>query len=293
MSTDRLTPLFRHFRARAQLFHAGALCGITQYDAALGTGFLHVLRAGRIELRHRGRRPGLPARLVLTQPTLLFYPQPVDHQVLCSAEDGADLVCAALAFDGGGQHPLARALPPLLVLPLDALESLRPTLTLLFAEADAVRCGQPLLADRLAEVLMIQLLRWLLDHAEHPALPPGLMNGLAHPGLARALAAMHERPAEPWTLQALAALAAMSRSAFAPAFRQAVGQTPGEYLAQWRLALAQQRLARGEALNRVAEAVGYGSAATLSRAFSAHTGRSPRAWLKQRAAEAAAAGRAA
>ncbi|MBI5256638.1 MAG: AraC family transcriptional regulator [Burkholderiales bacterium] len=287
MSTDRLTPLFRHFRARAHLFHAGALCGITRYDAALGTGFLHVLRAGRLELRHHGRRAGLPARLVLERPTLLFYPRPVDHQFLCSAEDGADLVCAALAFDGGGQHPLARALPPLLVITLDELAPLRMTLELLFAEADAVRCGQPLLADRLAEVLLIQLLRWLLDHPGRQALPAGLVNGLAHPGLARALAAMHERPAEPWTLPALAALAAMSRSAFAPAFRQAVGQTPGEYLAQWRLALAQQRLARGEPLHRVADAVGYGSAATLSRAFSARTGLSPRVWLQQRAAEAA------
>ena len=289
MPPDRLTALFQHFRVRAHLFHAGALCGLSHYDAARGTGFLHVLRRGRIELRHRGRRAGLPARLVLNQPTLLFYPRPADHEILCSAEDGAELVCAALAFEGGGGHPLARALPPLLVMPLDALGPLDMTLTLLFAEADAVRCGQPLLADRLCEVLMIQLLRWLLDHPGPHALPPGLVGGLAHPGLARALAAMHERPAEPWTLQSLAGLAAMSRSAFAPAFRQAVGQTPGEYLAQWRLALAQQRLARGEALERVAGAVGYGSAATLSRAFSARTGLSPRARLRQRAAGPATA----
>ncbi|MCB1570965.1 MAG: AraC family transcriptional regulator, partial [Xanthomonadales bacterium] len=48
------------------------------------------------------------------------------------------------------------------------------------------------LADRLFEVLVLQLLRWLLDHAEEAGLQDGLLAGLSHPRLARVLTAIHE-----------------------------------------------------------------------------------------------------
>ncbi len=70
----------------------------------------------------------------------------------------------------------------------------------------------------------------------------------------------------------------MSRSVFAAAFRDTVGITPGHYLREWRIGLAQQALRRGRPLKAVAADVGYGSEAALSRAFRASTGRSPREW---------------
>ena len=82
----------------------------------------------------------------------------------------------------------------------------------------------------------------------------------------------------------LARQAGMSRSVFAAAFRDTVGSTPGQYLQEWRIGLAQQALRRGRPLKAVAADVGYGSEAALSRAFKAQTGRSPREWKK--AAEA-------
>ena len=39
--------------------------------------------------------------------------------------------------------------------------SLNMALELLFAETDHVRCGQRLLVDRIFEVVVIQLMRWL------------------------------------------------------------------------------------------------------------------------------------
>uniref|UniRef100_UPI0034D6EDFC cupin domain-containing protein n=2 Tax=Pseudomonadota TaxID=1224 RepID=UPI0034D6EDFC len=68
------------------------------------------------------------------------------------------------------------------------------------AEAERVRCGQRLLADRLFEVLLLQLLRWMLDQRD-AALPVGLLRGLADPRLARALTALHASPGAGWTLQ--------------------------------------------------------------------------------------------
>lgn len=268
------------FRVRARLFHAGPLCGVTHYAAEPGRGFLHVLRRGEMVVTHRPRQ-GAPRRVMVQEPTLLFYPRPLEHDFHNAPQDGADFVCATLDFEGGASHPLVRALPAVIVLPLARAEGLQQTLALLFAEAERVRCGQRLLADRLFEVLLLQLLRWLLDHPAEAGLPGGLLLGLGHPQLARALVAMHEHPGQPWSLAALAERAGMSRSAFAAAFKVHVGQTPGDYLLHWRIALAQGLLRQGRPLKAVADELGYGGGASLSRAFSQAVGCSPRAWLAQ------------
>lgn len=279
MTLDRLSSLLERFRVRAHLFHAGPLCGVTHYAATPGRGFLHVMRRGEMVLTHRARS-GAPRRLKLTEPTLLFYPRPLAHDFHNAPAEGADFACAAVEFEGGEQHPLARALPPVVVLPLARLPGLQHTLDLLFAETEQVRCGQRLLADRLFEVLLIQLLRWLLDHPGDSGMPAGLLAGLSHPQLARTLVALHERPGDDWTLPRMAAHAGMSRSAFAAAFKSQVGTGPAEYLAQWRLSIAQQRLRHGAPLKTVALDLGYSSAAALSRVFTQKVGMSPRAYLQ-------------
>ena len=87
----------------------------------------------------------------------------------------------------------------------------------------------------------------------------------------------------------MAEVAGMSRSVFAASFREAMGTTPGQYLQGWRVGLAQQALRQGRPLKRIADEVGYGSEAALSRAFKAHSGVSPRAWRQARAAREAVA----
>ncbi|MGY4830126.1 AraC family transcriptional regulator [Sphaerotilaceae bacterium SBD11-9] len=277
---DRLSTLLERFRVRSHLFHAGPLCGETRYAALPGLGFLHVMRCGEMVVTHQPRK-GVRKRIHVREPSLLFYPRPQAHDFHHTAEGDNDFACATVRFDGGALHPLARALPPVLVLPLSQVEGLAPTIALLFAETGRVRCGQRLLADRLLDVLLLQLLRWLLDHPEQGSLPAGLLAGLAHPQLAKALAALHEQPGEAWTLPRMAERAGMSRSAFAAAFKREVGEAPAEYLAQWRLAIAQAELRQGSALKAVAEGLGYSSASALSRVFTQKLGASPRAWLRQ------------
>lgn len=278
---DRLQGLLQHFRVRADLFHAGPLCGVTHFAAEPGRGFLHVLRRGEMVVTHRPRRAA-SRRIAVAEPALLFYPRALAHDFHNAPAEGSDFVCASVAWEGGDQHPLARALPPLVLLPLRALPELQHTLTLLFAEAGQVRCGRRLMADRLFEVLLLQLLRWLLDHPGEGGVPCGLLTGLAHPKLARALVAMHERPGDAWSLDRLAGTAGMSRSAFAACFREHVGEPPAAYLASWRLSLARERLRAGQPLKRVAEELGYTPNA-LSRAFAQALGVSPRAWLQSAA----------
>jgi AraC-like DNA-binding protein len=286
-NTDRLGTLFDRFRVQAETFFAGPLCSQPHYDRARGRGFMHLLRSGRLRVVHE-QADGAPQPIELSEPTLIFYPRPWAHGFLMGERGEAELLCATLRFDGGEAHPLASALPAVLIVPLRELQPIEHTLALLFGEAENAVRGDRLLADRLFEVLLIQLLRWLLERPERYAVQPGLMLGLAHPQLALALLAMQRRPHEAWTLESLAACAGMSRSAFAASFREVVGQTPLEHLAQWRMALAKQALLRGEPVKRIAAEVGYGSASALSRAFTARSGQAPQQWLAARRADGAA-----
>jgi len=272
--TDRLAVLLERYPVAADVFHAGALCGIHQVEAAGGLGQLHLVRRGPLEVFHGG------GTLRIEEPSVLLYPRPLAHRFVSDAEVGADMACAHLRFDSGASNPIVRALPDVLCLPLDAIPGAHGVLALLFEEALAQRCGRVALVNRLFEVLLIQILR---ERMESGQVQVGLLAGLGHPRLRHALVAMHEAPAKDWSLDELAAVAGMSRSAFANAFRDAVGTTPGQYLQGWRVGLAQQALRQGRPLKRVADDVGYGSDAALSRAFKAHAGMSPREWLRSRA----------
>lgn len=267
--TDRLDALFTHFAVTARMFNSGPLCGINDIDEP-EVGHLHVVREGRVEVRHGG---GLAVEVV--EPTLLLYPRPVPHRFITDPVHGAALYCARLRFEGGASNPVTEALPPLIALPLASLEGTEVVLTLLFDEAMHERCGRRVMLDRLFEVLLVQVLRNLMERGEMQA---GMFSGLAHPKLRHALVAIHEQPAGDWTLDVLAQRAGMSRSAFAGAFREIVGETPGAYLQRWRIGLAQRALREGKPLKRVADEIGYGSEAALSRAFKAQTGQSPREW---------------
>jgi AraC-like DNA-binding protein len=92
---------------------------------------------------------------------------------------------------------------------------------------------------------------------------------------------MHAEPARAWSLETLAATAGMSRARFAATFREVVGMTPGSYLGEWRLGVAQSLLRKGKSVQLVADVVGYGSASALSRVFRAQTGQTPTEWLRQ------------
>lgn len=280
-SVDRLAGLLERFRVQAHLFHVGPLCGVTHFDAKVGRGFLHVLRRGELVVTH-AQRSGAPRKIRVTEPTLLLYPRPLEHQFHNAPDEGSDFVCASLDFEGGVKHPIVAALPPVMVVPLHTVDGLEQTLALLFTETERVRCGQRQVANRLFEVLLLQLLRWLLDHPGAAGMTKGLIYGLAHPKLARALTALHERPGAAWTLEQMAQTAGMSRSAFAAEFKLQVGIGPAEYLLTWRVSLAQSMLQEGSSIKLVGEKLGYASAASFSRAFCQSIGVSPRKWVQSR-----------
>ncbi len=281
---DRLSNLLERFRVRAHLFHAGPLCGTSTFEARPGRAFMHVLRRGTMRVTHPRMR-GLRREMVVSEPSLLLYPRAVGHVFHNPPRDGSDFSCATLDFEGGERHPLVAALPSLVKVPLARVDGLAPALDLLFSETDRVRCGSRLVADRLFEVVLVQVLRWMLDHPGEAGVTGGLVAGMSDPRLARALVAIHGAPSAAWTVESMAREAGMSRAAFAAAFRAVVERTPVDYLTDWRLTIALDAVRSGRPVKVVADAVGYGSAAALSKAFRERLGASPRHLLALEAAQ--------
>ncbi|MEZ5585507.1 MAG: AraC family transcriptional regulator [Sedimenticolaceae bacterium] len=266
---DRLVSLLKWFGLHARVFQAGPLCRSATFDAGDGLGYIHVLRSGRLRVETAGH----PATQV-DEPSLVFYMTPTSHR-LRPQGDGAELVCASFEFGAGLRNPLVMALPEMVTVALTDLPNLGATIEVLFREASEQHCGRQAILDRLAEVLIIQLLRELMDQGR---IESGLLAGLSNPRLIKSINAIHADPRRAWTLEELAALSNMSRARFAIHFRETVGSTPMAYVGEWRLSVARSLLRLGKSVQTIADEVGYGSASALSRAFAAQTGMSPSEW---------------
>lgn len=270
---DRLSLLLNRFPLSAGVFYTGQICGIHHFGRDTQRGHLHLVRRGPVLLT--GGREG---SLSIDEPTLLFLPRPDTHRLIADDRDGADVVCAAIQFGGGGRNPITDSLPALVRVPLADLPGAQALLELLYDEAFAQRCARQAALDRLCELLLIRLLRHCLDHGLTHG---GTLAGLADPRLAKALVALHGEPSRPWELVDLARVAGMSRARFALHFREVTGDTPADYLASWRIALAQGLLRSGRPLKQVALEIGYGSASAFTRAFIRKIGQPPTHWLRQ------------
>jgi AraC-like DNA-binding protein len=268
---DAFATLLRGFKLKSRVFFAGQLCGAAQQDIRSGQGHLHMLRRGPMQVQGPQGQS-----LSLSQPSVLFLPRPTAHQLSSDERGGADLVCATVELGAQFGNPLVAALPELMVLPLAALPALHGVLDALFAEAFAQEPGREAALDRLSEVVLVHLFRHALQQSQFQG---GVMAALADPRLGKALQAMHGQPAQGWTLALLAEQAGMSRARFASHFMAVLGTPPAEYLALWRISLAQGLLSQGRALKTIADEVGYGSTKALSRAFSRRVGCTPMTWL--------------
>jgi AraC-like DNA-binding protein len=111
----------------------------------------------------------------------------------------------------------------------------------------------------------------------------GWLRAIFDPQVGAALSAVHDSVSTPWTVESLAEAATMSRSAFAVRFKELLGQTPLEYVTEWRMQKAMQLLERRDKkLIDIARSVGYESDAAFSKAFKRVVGASPGEYLKRR-----------
>jgi AraC-like DNA-binding protein len=199
--------------------------------------------------------------------------------------DRTQVICGFLGCDAKPFNPLLATLPRVIHMPSagDGGSVLRSLVELAVAECNAPRPGSESVLSRLSELLFVEVVRRYVSQ-----LPPegrGWIAGLRDEHIGLALQKLHERPAHPWSLEELAKAVGVSRSTLAERFAELVGVPPIQYLAQWRIQLAASLLRAGKAsLAEIADRVGYGSEAALSRAFKRQVGVAP-AHYRSRTAE--------
>jgi AraC-like DNA-binding protein len=164
---------------------------------------------------------------------------------------------------------------------------MQSTLRLMAAEARELRPGGEAVITRLADILVVQALRYWLE--SDPAAQSGWLGALQDKQIGRAIALIHREPARPWTVASLAHELAMSRSAFAARFTELVGEPVMQYIARWRMQLALSSLRdEGGTVGELANQLGYRSEAAFARAFKRVIGVPPGAIKRRPAPEASA-----
>jgi AraC-like DNA-binding protein len=189
-------------------------------------------------------------------------------------------VCGFLGCDARPFNPLLAAMPRLMCLRRGTGEVshlLDSLIDLTLGDASGERAGLQSIRLRLSELMFVELLRLYLETLEPDQ--TGWLAGLRDPVVGRAMALLHEKPVQSWSLGGLAREAGVSRSVLAARFTTLVGCAPMQYLARWRVQLAARLLADGQVkVSAVARDVGYESEAAFSRAFKRISGIPPAEW---------------
>jgi AraC-like DNA-binding protein len=194
---------------------------------------------------------------------------------------GAVFLCGAYQFAGDIGAGLVDALPGVLAFPASVDDPIHGIVTLLSREMAHPQPGQQTVLDRLLDLLVVLGLRTGLARSANA---PAWFRAAADERLSRALQAIHENAGRPWTVDELAMVALMSRASFARVFQQKLGQTPMQYLSDWRMTLARDLLLTdGLSLSQIAERVGYSSQYAFATAFRRHHGEPPGRWRQHHA----------
>ena len=260
------------YRMRVEITADVCYCG-TWYDQEPATRFgqFHLLTEGECWVSGAA----LEQPLQLRRGDLIVFPAGVRH-LLSSAPDAhlpdaverddTAMLCGELEFITGSTNPIFSALPPYFVVrSQDSSENFRQLAAMLIETSRDRRWGRQLVQNKLADSLFTMAVCEYVRRAEHPR---GLLAALTDARLSRALAAVHERPGEDWTIQSMAQRANMSRTAFAELFTATVGLPPIQYLAHWRATEARRLLKnRRFSVAAIAEMLGYRSEAAFRRFF--------------------------
>jgi AraC-like DNA-binding protein len=217
----------------------------------------------------------LPIKLALGGDSVLHSAPPDGH-----AE--TNFVCGFLGCDVQPFNPLIAALPRLLILRASDDNAWVANFTQqAVAESHAQRPGGEAMLARMSEMMFVDAVRRYADQ-----LPPqsaGWLAGLRDRYVGRALALMHEQPAQRWTIDELGRCVGLSRSALHERFAELIGVPPMQYLAQWRMqAAARLLLETRSTVASIAVDVGYDSEAAFARAFKRSVGMPPAAWRRER-----------
>lgn len=207
---------------------------------------------------------------------------PVRHGGTAVYGTGGDFFMSGARFllSGPTAQILLAGLPAMIaVRPGPEQDTVRWVLDQLAAELRNPRPGGPLTITHLSHILLLQVMRNHLSSNDSHQI--GWLAGLSDTRIAPAIRAMHDDPAQNWTVNSLAQVAGRSRTSFAVHFRQVTGQAPIEYLTQWRMLVAADRLQNAQSsIATIAANVGYTSESTFGAAFKRIMGQAPRSFAR-------------
>ena len=180
-----------------------------------------------------------------------------------------DIMYGIVRIDHAASGLLLSLLPDVLKIDTwsqDTSDWLHGTLQFISREARQLRPGGETVITRLADVVVIEAIRNWINTA--PDADKGWLRAARDKQIGRAILAIHRAPAEDWTVEKLAEVAGMSRSAFSARFTEQIGLSAMRYLTVWRMQLARTRLKETtHPLAVIAAGLGYHSEPAFCRAF--------------------------
>ena len=151
------------------------------------------------------------------------------------------------------------------------------TVRVISEEAEQTQIGGETILTRLADVLVIQALRYWIAH--NADAKQGWLFAMMDRRIGKSLSLIHSNPGRQWTLESLGREIGMSRTAFASNFTALVGEPMLQYLTKWRMNLAVMRLREGEKVTpELIEQLGYRSESAFRRTFKKVTGKNTSAF---------------
>jgi AraC-like DNA-binding protein len=257
----------------------------TVHYALAGAGTIRIAGGPAIDARAHtfmvvpsGVRQRIEARgsgIHATVPALACSPMAdgLEHISAGCGEHGLVIACGAISATYRQGKGLFDYLREPIVEDFTNNDPIRGAFETLLAELAAPQPG----TDALSEALMKQCLVLLLrQHCARGECRVSWLSALEDPRLGAAVTAMLDDPGAPFTLDRLANIAGMSRSAFTMHFADAFGRSAMDFLKELRLRRAANTLANTKLpVKTVAKSVGYASRSYFSRAFKAFYGIGP------------------
>ncbi len=286
---DVISDILRLLELRASVYFHSHFCGSWAVDGAndyRATFHLVARGNGWVHLSDEGRD------IALTGGDLIVMPRPVAHSISGSAQapehiegfppaasaDDATirLVCGYFDFSSPQANPLLEAMPDVVIIRNED-PSRPPAMAQLLQdiarETESDAPGADVVVERLSAILFIQVVRAFMQQGE---VHTGVLAALADDKLARAVQAVHEDPGARWSVEGLATVAGMSRSAFAKRFQEVAGMGPMQYVTQWRMQTAYELLrTTQQSVSQVADTLGYSAEASFRKAFKQQMGVGP------------------
>jgi AraC-like DNA-binding protein len=267
-SGDLLSHVLAQIRLTGDRVFPRTLVTAEQLDLDAGEAHVVVVASGALQIEGDDQAP-----IVIDTGDLVLLPRGPGDARLIAPQDATVIVCR-FWFDPDSLRAMIFALPPFIHIGrAEGAEWIDGIARFLMIEASDVQPGATLMISRLIDLVVIRTLRTWVQRGE----TTGWLGGLADARIARALKAIHEKPMQRWSIDALAANAGMSRSSFSERFTALVGRSPLRYQNEWRLRMAREMLAKRDArVGEIGLRIGYESEAAFSRAYKEFFGHPPR-----------------